>query len=82
MVINNAGIVTGHSLLDLSEQDILATFGVNTVAHFWTIKEFLPFMLKAKRGHIVNVGSILGQVGVNMMSEFSRAIDSFFTLSF
>jgi NADP-dependent 3-hydroxy acid dehydrogenase YdfG len=30
------------------------TFGVNTLAHFWTLKAFLPGMIKNKVGHIVS----------------------------
>lgn len=30
------------------------TFGVNTLAHFWTLKAFLPGMIKNKIGHIVS----------------------------
>ena len=29
------------------------TFSVNTLAHFWTLKAFLPEMIKQKKGHIV-----------------------------
>ena len=69
ILINNAGVVSGRPFLELSEQDILNTFSVNTIAHFWTIKAFLPHMIERKRGHIVNVASILGQIGVNIMSK-------------
>lgn len=31
------------------------TFGVNTLAHFWTLKAFLPEMIKNKAGHIVQI---------------------------
>jgi len=31
------------------------TFGVNTLAHFWTLKAFLPGMIKNKTGHIVSL---------------------------
>jgi NAD(P)-dependent dehydrogenase (short-subunit alcohol dehydrogenase family) len=29
------------------------TLDVNTVAHFWTLKAFLPAMIKEKTGHVV-----------------------------
>lgn len=32
---------------------VLRTFGVNTLAHFWTLKAFLPGMIEQKTGHIV-----------------------------
>jgi len=35
LLVNNAGIVTGKKLLDTSDEEILATFDVNSLAHFW-----------------------------------------------
>ncbi|CAF2908571.1 unnamed protein product [Rotaria sp. Silwood2] len=35
MVINNAGVVSGKSLLDLDDASIQRTFDVNIIAHFW-----------------------------------------------
>jgi short-subunit dehydrogenase len=34
MVINNAGVVSGKSLLDLDDVSIQRTFDVNIIAHF------------------------------------------------
>ncbi|TCD67550.1 hypothetical protein EIP91_012247 [Steccherinum ochraceum] len=60
VLINNAGVVQGKSILDLKPEDIQQTFSVNTLAHFWTLKAFLPEMIKQKTGHIVgrNTGSL------------------------
>lgn len=35
ILVNNAGIVYGQDLLDLSEEKIEKTMGVNALAHFW-----------------------------------------------
>lgn len=35
LLVNNAGIVTGKKLLDTNDEEILATFDVNSLAHFW-----------------------------------------------
>lgn len=37
MVINNAGVVSGKSLIELDDNSIQRTFDVNIVAHFWVI---------------------------------------------
>lgn len=47
------------------------TFSVNTLAHFWTIKAFLPDMTKAGHGHIVNMASFLGTIGVANLCKHS-----------
>jgi len=70
MIVNNAGVIQGKLLVDLSPDDINQTFGVNTLAHFWTLKAFLPGLLKRKQGHIVTVSSAMGLTGVSAMSDY------------
>merc|ERR1719430_1235271 len=60
ILVNNAGIVSGTAVLDTPDSKIVKTFEVNILAHFWTIKAFLPDMIKHKLGHIVNVASLAG----------------------
>ena len=64
ILINNAGIVSGKKLLQNTEKMIEKTIQVNTVALHYTTREFLPSMIKANKGHVVNVASIAGHAGV------------------
>jgi len=73
VIINNAGVVQGKLLLDLSPEDILQTFGVNTLAHFWTLKAFLPGLIEKKKGHIVTVSSVMGIQGVSQMTDYAAS---------
>jgi len=70
ILINNAGILNAKPILELSEEEIRRTFDVNTLAHFWTIQEFLPAMLRENKGHIVTVSSVLGCSGVARVSDY------------
>lgn len=70
VLINNAGVVQGKRILDLSPEDIQQTFSVNTLAHFWTLKAFLPEMIKQKTGHVINVSSVAGMVGMAQMTDY------------
>jgi len=70
ILVNNAGIVSGSLLLDTPDNKIIRTFDVNIMAHFWTIKAFLPTMIKNKRGHIVNVASLAGHSGTNKLVDY------------
>lgn len=70
ILVNNAGIVSGRQLLDLSDEDITQTFNVNTLAHFWTLKAFLPSMVEANRGHVVTVSSVLAEIGIPWCSDY------------
>ena len=50
ILINNAGIVSGSALLNTPDEKIISTFDVNVLAHFWTIKSFMPDMILNKKG--------------------------------
>lgn len=65
ILINNAGIVNGKTIMELNEKDIERTLAVNTVGIIRTIHEFLPGMIANKRGHIITVSSMGGLSGVN-----------------
>ncbi len=70
VLINNAGIVTGKPFLELSDELIEKAFAVNTLAYFWTVKAFLPDMIKQNSGHIVTISSAGGLIGVNRLSDY------------
>ncbi|VDC06189.1 unnamed protein product [Peniophora sp. CBMAI 1063] len=73
ILINNAGVVQGKLLLDLSPEELQQTFGVNTIGHFHTLKAFLPEMIKQKSGHIVTMSSVLGMLGVAQTSDYNAS---------
>ncbi|KAH9816508.1 hypothetical protein DFH28DRAFT_965474 [Melampsora americana] len=70
IIINNAGIVNGKMIVDLDPNEIQRSFGVNVMAHFYILKEFLPKMIEKKKGHIVTVASVLGTLGVCQASDY------------
>jgi len=70
IMVNNAGVVKGKLLLDLTEADIQDTFASNTLAHFYVLKAFLPGLLRRGRGHIVTMSSIMGLVGAAQMTDY------------
>ncbi|KAK2466046.1 hypothetical protein APHAL10511_001688 [Amanita phalloides] len=73
IIVNNAGVVQGKLLLDLTPDDINQTFGVNTLAHFWVLKAFLPGLLRKKAGHIVSIASVMGFVGAAQMTDYNAS---------
>lgn len=73
ILINNAAIVNGKPLLDLSIDEIDRTFRVNVLSHFYTIKAFLPGMIRAKTGTIVTISSVLGQLGAASLSDYTAS---------
>lgn len=69
-LINNAGIVSNKSLLNLSDDDISSTLNVNILAAILMTKYILPSMIYNKRGHIVNVASVAGLMGVPNLTDY------------
>ncbi|KAI0700718.1 retinal short-chain dehydrogenase/reductase [Cytidiella melzeri] len=73
VLVNNAGVVQGKPLVDLSPEDIQQTFSVNTIGHFYTLKAFLPEMIKQKNGHIISMASVAGIVGMAQMTDYNAS---------
>lgn len=70
VLVNNAGVVSGKPLLECTDAQIERTIAVNTLAHFWTCKAFLPDMIRAGTGHVVTIASAAGVVGVARMTDY------------
>lgn len=70
ILVNNAGIVTGKKFLDCPDTMVQKTMEVNIMAHFWTVKAFLPDMMKRNHGHIVNIASSAGLTGVSGLADY------------
>ncbi|KAG9247906.1 hypothetical protein BJ878DRAFT_490781, partial [Calycina marina] len=73
ILINNAAIVNGKSMLDLSINEIERNFRVNLLSHFFTIKTFLPGMIRTGAGTIVSISSVLGQVPAAQLTDYCAA---------
>lgn len=73
VLVNNAGIVSGSPLLELSDEQIERTLAVNTLALFWTTRAFLPAMIEQGRGHIVTIASAAGLVGTARQTDYAAS---------
>lgn len=70
VLINNAGVMHGKALLDLSYEEINKTINVNLMSSFITIKTFLPGMLDRGRGYVVLIASVLAYISPSMLSIY------------
>jgi all-trans-retinol dehydrogenase (NAD+) len=73
ILINNAGIVSGRSFLELPDAQIEATFAINTLSLFWVTKALLPQMIERGRGHIVTIASASALVGVAKLADYAAS---------
>ncbi|EER31320.1 conserved hypothetical protein [Candida tropicalis MYA-3404] len=73
VLINNAGIATGKTVLDLSYLEIEKTIQVNLLSSFYTIKAFLPDMILKNRGYIITIASVLGYMSPARLSAYGAS---------
>lgn len=70
VLINNAGIVNGKTLLEASAEEIERTFAVNTLALLHMTRAFLPTMKARGDGHVVTIASAGGIAGTARMVDY------------
>ncbi len=73
VLVNNAGVVSGKPLLELSEAEIDRTFAVNTRALYRTTRAFLPGMIERGTGTVVTVSSAASLVGVARQTDYAAS---------
>lgn len=71
VLINNAGLANGVSLLDAGESRIRDIFDVNILSHFWLVQAFLPDMVRRDHGHVVSVASVASYITLAGNVEYS-----------
>lgn len=59
-IINNAGIMIGKPLIEMTNVEIDKLININLVSNFYINKLFLPDMIKIRKGYIITIASVLG----------------------
>ncbi|MEQ8153426.1 MAG: 3-oxoacyl-[acyl-carrier-protein] reductase [Clostridiaceae bacterium] len=62
-LVNNAGITRDTLLMRMKEEDFDAVIETNLKGAFNCLKAVTPVLLKAKKGRIVNISSVVGITG-------------------
>ena len=62
-LVNNAGIVKDNLLMRMTEEEFSAVLDVNLVGTFNWVKAVSKSMLRKRTGSIVNIASVIGQMG-------------------
>ncbi|MCO6018014.1 3-oxoacyl-[acyl-carrier-protein] reductase [Carnobacterium divergens] len=63
ILVNNAGITNDKLLMRMSEDDFDSILNVNLKGTFNTIRHASSVMLKQRSGTIINLSSVIGQIG-------------------
>lgn len=73
LVVNNAGVALGGDVIDMSWEDFEWLMNID----FWGVahgtKAFLPALVESGDGHLVNISSVFGLVGVPGQSAYNAA---------
>lgn len=72
-LVNNAGVPGGGPFLDASPERVDQVVRTNLLAVLSVTRAFLPSMIAAGHGHVVNVASIAGRVAVPGAAVYSAA---------
>jgi NAD(P)-dependent dehydrogenase (short-subunit alcohol dehydrogenase family) len=73
VLVNNAGIVHAGPFLDTPDGKLSAVIDVDLKGPMWTMKAFLPHMVERNCGHVINISSASGYVGVPRMPSYVAA---------
>jgi NAD(P)-dependent dehydrogenase (short-subunit alcohol dehydrogenase family) len=73
LVVNNAGVGLMANVLDMSWEDFDWLMGINLSGVINGTKAFLPHLVASGDGHLVNISSVFGFVGVPSQSAYNAA---------
>ncbi|XP_058819193.1 estradiol 17-beta-dehydrogenase 11-like [Topomyia yanbarensis] len=70
ILVNNAGILPFLSTEENHPSGIKRMMDVNVLAGFWTVEQFLPSMIRRRKGHIVAIASASAYTPVGWMKTY------------
>lgn len=74
VLINNAAIVVGKRLLDMTISEVERSLSTNLLSHFYTLKTFLPALARSESGGtVVTLSSVIGHTGAAQLTDYAAA---------
>ena len=73
ILVNNAGITRDQLLMRMKDEDWAAVIDTNLSSIFRTSKAVLRGMMKARKGRIVNIASVIGLTGNPGQANYAAA---------
>jgi acetoacetyl-CoA reductase/3-oxoacyl-[acyl-carrier protein] reductase len=81
MLINNAGITIDKTVLRMSDEDWYKVLAVNLSGAFFMSQAVLPHMIERGSGRIVNISSIIGEMGNIGQANYAASKSGLFGLT-
>lgn len=73
ILVNNAGITRDNLLLKMSEEDWDKVIAINLKGTFNLTKSSVKTMIRQRSGKIVNIASVIGQIGNSGQANYSAS---------
>ena len=73
ILVNNAGITRDNLLMRMKDEDWQAILDTNLTSVYRTCKAVMRSMMKARRGRIVNIASVIGVTGNAGQANYAAA---------
>jgi len=73
VLVNNAGINIDRSMKNLTPEDWDKVIQVDLNSYFYTVKAALPYFTQQKSGKIINISSVIGQMGNFGQANYAAA---------
>jgi acetoacetyl-CoA reductase/3-oxoacyl-[acyl-carrier protein] reductase len=81
ILVNNAGITIDKTVLKLTDEDWYKVIAVNLSGAFFMSQAVLPHMLERGSGRIVNISSIIGEMGNIGQANYAASKSGLFGLT-
>jgi acetoacetyl-CoA reductase/3-oxoacyl-[acyl-carrier protein] reductase len=73
VLVNNAGISRDHSMRKMTDEDWADVINVNLNGTFYCTSAALPAMINQRFGRIINISSVVGQMGAFGQANYSAS---------
>src|SRR5437588_11472712 len=73
VLVNNAGITLDRSMKNMSVEDWNTVIQIDLNSCFYTVKAAFPHFVQQKSGKIINISSVIGQMGNFGQANYSAA---------
>lgn len=73
IVVNNAGYSLVGSMEEMTDEEFRATMDVNLFGTVNIIRNIMPYLRKQQSGHIINISSNAGYVGIGKAASYNAA---------
>jgi 3-oxoacyl-(acyl-carrier-protein) reductase len=81
ILVNNAGITKDKPILKMDDEDWYRVLAVNLSGAFFMTKAVLPHMIERGSGRIVNISSIIGEIGNIGQANYAASKSGLFGLT-